>query len=292
MRSGIACLLMFAAAARASDDPGDGVKFVAPEGFAGHTWGEVRAAFHRLPAEPVSVGAAWMRIQEKQTGYSCQLTTWIPKYIESWIPQCKYAETLRHPTSEMKAGGTYVVSEYAIEDQGFRFGDETNGVVLHPVIYQFCANWQGRRKRPPPPNFADLNKFCGMKFMFQSETAEELSKQPGDHVTAFDRVLERLIAKYGKPLGFSRRGKVFIDTVDSESIEEAGQRYRTWRWCPAPDVGGLRTHCAASITLSLDVISGEGAVLYSTPVLWEFAFARENFGFQGDPLYRALHARD
>ena len=112
MRSGLVCLLMVAVAARASEAPGDEVKFIAPEGFAGHAWGEVRAAFHRLPAEPVSVGAAWMRIQEKQTGYSCQLTTWIPKYIESWIPQCKYAETLRHPTSELKAGGTYVVSEY------------------------------------------------------------------------------------------------------------------------------------------------------------------------------------
>jgi hypothetical protein len=291
MRSALVCLLTIAAAAQASEI-GDGVKYVAPEGFAGHTWGEVRAAFHRLPAEPSSVGAAWMRIQEKQTAYSCQLTTWLPKYIETWIPQCKYDETLRHPNSDFKAGGTYVVSEYTIEDQGFRYGDEKDGVVLHPVIYQFCANWHGRRKRPPPQNFDDLNKFCGMKFLFKSETADELAALPGDHVSAYDRVLNRLIAKYGKPLGFTRRGKVFIDTMDSESIESSSERFRTWRWCPAPEAHGLRTQCAASLTLTLDRFSGEGAVLYSTPILWEFAYARENFGFEGDPLYRVLHARE
>jgi hypothetical protein len=35
-----------------------------------------------------------------------------------------------------------------------------------------------------------------------------------------------------------------------------------------------------------------GTVLYSTPLLWEYAFARQNYGFKGDPLYRVLHARD
>ena len=32
--------------------------------------------------------------------------------------------------------------------QGFRFGDEADGIVLHPVVYQFCANWgQDQEKR-------------------------------------------------------------------------------------------------------------------------------------------------
>ena len=282
---------LFAGAAFAQERD-DFVKFVAPEGFGGHAWGETRASFDRLPSQPVGVGAAWMRIQEKQAAYSCQLNNWLPKYIEQWIPQCKPQETMRHPNFEFKAGGSYVVSEYAIDGQGFRYGDEANGVVLHPVIYQFCANWQGRRRGKPPANFAELNRFCGMKFMFQSETIDELSKLPVDHVTAYDHVLERLIAKYGRPLGFSRRGKVFIDTVDSESKDDPSHRFRTWRWCPAPEANGLRTYCAASVTLTLDPVSGEGSILYSTPILWEFAFARENYGFQGDPLYRVLHARD
>jgi hypothetical protein len=33
-------------------------------------------------------------------------------------------------------------------------------------------------------------------------------------------------------------------------------------------------------------------VLYATPVLWEYAFAREHNGFKGDRLYKLLHARN
>ena len=114
MRSGLVCLLMVAAAARASEAPGDEVNFVAPDGFAGHAWGEVRAAFHRLPAEPVSVGAAWMRIQEKQTGYSCQLTTWIPKYIESafqlFTPLLDESERNRTALGRMRRSRPAVIS--------------------------------------------------------------------------------------------------------------------------------------------------------------------------------------
>jgi hypothetical protein len=32
------------------------------------------------------------------------------------------------------------------------------------------------------------------------------------------------------------------------------------------------------------------AVLYSTPKLWEYAYARENNGFKGDRLFKLLHA--
>jgi hypothetical protein len=34
-----------------------------------------------------------------------------------------------------------------------------------------------------------------------------------------------------------------------------------------------------------------GTLLYSTPLLWEYAFARENNGFKGDRLFKLLHAR-
>jgi hypothetical protein len=289
MRLGLVALLLVAAAAHASDSDED-VRYRPPEGFAGHKWGDQRSSFERLPARPLGVGAAWMRVQEKQTGYSCQLTTWLPKYIESWIPQCKYQETLLRPQSVSKGGGSYVVSEYAIDGQGFLYGDETAGVVLHPVIYQFCANWKGGPKRPPPKNFDEINRFCGVKLMFESETAEELAKLPADHVTAYDRLLEKLIARYGRPLGYARRGKVIVAPVEGEATDEGQRRYSTWRWCPAGD--GFRTQCAASLTLAFDPVSGVGAAMYSTPVLWEFAFARENYGFKGDPLYKVLHHRD
>jgi hypothetical protein len=44
------------------------------------------------------------------------------------------------------------------------------------------------------------------------------------------------------------------------------------------------------VVLSLDPATGVGTVLYSTPLLWEFAYAREKNN-KGDRLYRMLHAR-
>ena len=290
MRFGALSLLLLAAVGHATEI-GEDIRYVPPAGFAGHNWGDLRASFEQLPSTPVGVGAAWMRVQEKHKGFSCQLNMWIPRIQMQWVDHCKPAETLLYPQNQFKAGGTYVVSEYAIDGQGFRFGDETKGVVLHPVIYQFCANWPGRRKRPAPPNFAEINKFCGMKFMFESETLEELSALPNDHVTAYDRVLEKLIDKYGHPLGFERRGKVIIAPAEDGTGDAANRRFRTWNWCSA-DNEGLRTFCSASVSLTLDPVTGIGAVLYSTPILWEFAFARENYGFKGDPLFRVLHARN
>ena len=43
--------------------------------------------------------------------------------------------------------------------------------------------------------------------------------------------------------------------------------------------------------LSLEPTTGVGTVLYSTPLLWEFAYARENNGYKGDKLFKMLHAR-
>jgi hypothetical protein len=44
--------------------------------------------------------------------------------------------------------------------------------------------------------------------------------------------------------------------------------------------------------LSLDPLTGKGSVVYATPLMWEYAFARENYGFKGDRLYKLLHARN
>jgi hypothetical protein len=130
-----------------------------------------------------------------------------------------------------------------------------------------------------------------MKFLFQSENREQLRKLGYDHETVYDRVLDKLIAKYGRPEGFTRRGKVVIETMEGESTDEAERKFGIWRWCPAHG-NGLHTSCSASVVLSLDPATGKGTVLYSSPLLWEFAYARENYGFKGDPLFRMLHARN
>ncbi len=79
-----------------------------------------------------------------------------------------------------------------------------------------------------------------MKFLFQSETREELRKLPDEHVTTYDSVLEKLLAKYGRPDGFQKRGKVVIETVEGDSSDPADRKFGIWRWCPA--VGNGTAH--------------------------------------------------
>lgn len=267
------------------------IKYIAPEGFGGHKWGDLRTSFERLPENPVGVGAAWMQPKEKQTSVTCVPIPPIGPQMSGAPEGCDFQATLLRYRKTFEGGGTYILSEYSIEGQGFRFGSEADGIVLHPVVYQFCANWGQTKKSEPPPNFDDINKFCGMKFVFESETREQLRNLPDEHITTYDRILEKLMAKYGRPEGFQKRGKVVIETLEGESSDPADRKFSIWRWCPAKG-NGLHTNCAASVVLSLDPATGQGTVMYSTPTLWEFAYARENYGFKGDRLFRILHAKN
>jgi hypothetical protein len=275
-----AVLLSIAFAAHAADKPKK-VKYVAPAGFDGHQWGELLTGpdFARLALEPIGIGAAWMRPVEKELTYTCVPTA----------DGCDFQATLNSLRRRFEGGGFYVLSEYTIDDQGARYGSDTDGVILTPVIYQFCANWDST-KREVPPKFDELNKFCGVRLMFKTETREELRSLPADHVTNYDRVLDKLIARFGKPDKFARRGQVIIETLEGDSTDQKERKFGVWRWCPARD-RGLHTSCTASVVLSLDPATGVATVLYSTPLLWEFAYARQNNGYKGDKLFKLLHAR-
>lgn len=265
------------------------VKFVSPAGFQGHVWGELRAKFDRLPAEPIGVGAAWITPREKETSWTCVPPAPLGATMSGATEGCDFQATLLRMRKTFEGGGFYVLSEYAIPDQGFRMGDEKNGVVLHPVVYQFCANWD-ETKKEVPPDFDAMNKFCGMRLVFQSESREELAKLPRSHVTVYDKMLEHLLDKYGQPDNFVRRGVVTIETEEGESSDESERKFSIWRWCPARDKA-FHTTCDASVVLTIDPKTGVGMVLYSTPLLWEYAYARENHGFKGDRLFRILHAK-
>jgi hypothetical protein len=252
----LALFLSLAPALTAATDKPKRVKYVPPEGFSGHAWGDLRGSFDRLPKEPLGVGAAYILPHEKRSNFVCAIGA---------DGGCDFQKTLDSIYREYEGGGFYVLSEYAIPDQGFRMGDEKDGVVLHPVVYQFCANWRAPiRKKAPPPNFDDINKFCGMRLEFKVENREELAKLPVDHVTVYDRILEQLVKRFGK--------------------------FSIYRWCPAGG-DGFHTSCKASVVLSIDPTTGQGTVLYSAPTLWEFANARETNGHKGERLYKMLHAR-
>jgi hypothetical protein len=188
----------------------------------------------------------------------------------------------------LEGGGIHVLSEYGIEGQGFKFSE--TGVVLYPVIYQFCANW-AKKKAEVPANIDELNKFCGMRMLFDTESRSQLRELPEDHVTRYELVLAELIAHYGKPAGFMWRGRVTIEPFDENDprVPRVERKFSTWRWCPAPDQG-LQTNCDSSIVLSIDPDLGRGIVLFSTPALWQYAYARETGFSQPDPLFTLLHA--
>lgn len=252
------------------------VKYAPPTGVFGHRWGELRKSFTRLPEEPLGVYASWMRPVVTGTELQCSGGA------------CGDESTFMQLWTKREGGGFHVLSEYAIEQQGMRF-NEADELVMYPIVYQFCANWVDDR-RVEPPNFSEINKFCGVKLMFDSDTAAEIATKPADYVTNYDRVLDRLIEKFGRPEGYYRRGQVVIESAEGEVMGTPNRKFRVWRWCPARGVG-LHTTCSASVTLSMDVENGVGTVLYSTPSLWEFAFARRERGFEGEELYMMLYAR-
>ena len=274
----IASVAAFAVAA----DPSHKVKYVPPEGFAGFKWGALRSSFERLPKDPLGVGAAFGKPVEKDMNFICK-----PVFTES-AQGCDMYSMIMTMSKKYEGGGFYVMSEYTIEGQGFKFGTGDEGVLLHPIVYQFCANWDDTKKLVPD-EFDSMNKFCGVRLLFRTETREELRKLPADHVTTYDRMLTLLMERFGKPDGFVRRGQVIIETLEGDS-EVPDRKFSVWRWCPARD-RSLHTSCTASVTMSLDLATGRGTVLYSTPLLWEFAYARENGGFKGEKLFRMLHAR-
>jgi hypothetical protein len=275
-------------AANAAEKP-KAVKYVPPEGFAGHKWNDLRTTFDRLPQEPIGVGAAWMTPVQKDPTFQCIETPNTGGQITGAVGGCDVQATLLTLRQSFEGGGFYVLSEYTIEDQGFRYGDEADGVVLHPIIYQFCANWD-ETKREVPPKFDEINKFCGVRLMFKTDNREELRGKPADYATNYDRMLEKLIAKFGKPANYTKRGTVVIETLEGDSSDQADRKFRIYRWCPASDTKGLHTECAASVVMSMDPATGVGTVLYSTPLLWEFAYARQK-NTRGDRLYKMLHAR-
>ena len=267
--------LCVTALAVAADKP-KRIKYVPPAGFAGHKWGDPLSSFPRLPAQPLDVGSAWIGPVLVDQRYNC-------------IGICDPGRALIYLQETREGGGFYVLSEYEIEGQGFQWDDDAR-VQFFPVTYQFCANWWSRKK-VKPANFDEINEFCGVKLRFETETRDQLRALPADYETNYDRVLGMLLARFGRPDNFVRRGRVVIETTEADPFNDVAERtFRTYRWCPAFD-RRLHTPCTASVVLTMDPASGAGMVLYSAPLLWEYAYARQYTSFKGEPLFKVLHAR-
>jgi hypothetical protein len=260
-------------------------RFRAPQGFAGHTWGDRRNTFPRLPVQALAIRAAWTRGRERPREYAC---TDIGSRAGGLLGECTVGEIVKSTRVDMEGGGFHVLSEYALEGQGFKFSETS--VLLYPVVYQFCAHWT-RKKAEVPENIEELNRFCGMRMLFDTESRSQLRDLPDDHVTRYELVLAELIANYGKPAGYMWRGRVTIEPFDevAEASPSTERKFNTWRWCPA-SYEGLETRCDSSIVLSIDPDYGRGIVLFSSPALWQYAYARETGFSRPDPLFTLLHA--
>jgi hypothetical protein len=255
-------------------------RYTPPDGFAGHAWGDLRSSFDKLPAEPAAIRGAWTSGFLRPLEIECTGRS---------VERCTVEDFARAQRFQMRDGdGFHLLSEYMVESQGFKYPG--TGVVLHPIVYQFCANWHSMRNKVPK-NFDELNKFCGMRMLFDTESTADLRELPEDHVTRYDLVLAELIARFGKPANFTWRGRVTVESIDGPPVFKStdDRKFNTWRWCPAPR-DGLMTRCDASIVLSIDPDIGRGIVLFSTPALWEYAYARESGGASPDPLYTLMHA--
>ena len=244
-------LLAFAFTAHAADKPKK-VKYVAPDGFDGHLWGELLTSpgFAQFALKPIGIGAAWMRPVEKDLTFTCVPVGGMGLQMGGTVGGCDFYATLNSVRKRFEGGGFYVLSEYTIEDQGARYGSGEDSVLMSPVIYQFCANWDST-KREVPPKFDELNKFCGVRLMFDTETREELRNLPADHVTQYDRVLDKLIAKFGKPDKFSRRGQVIIETLEGDTTDQKERKFGSGAGAPraiaACTPAAPRVSCCLSI---------------------------------------------
>jgi hypothetical protein len=267
-------------------------RYQAPKGFDGQEWGTPRAQFDRLPEQAASVNAAFT------LGLISPFEVVTCPYIASspgWPGGGGYGAYRCKPGDWQRGGrgkgsGFHVLSEYMIEGQGFKFSQ--TGVLMHPVVYDFCAHWdEGSVKKPVvPENVDSRNRFCGMRLLFETESWSQLRELPEDHVTQYDLVLAELISLYGKPAGFAWRGNVYVeplgDAIDNSTRKQ--RKFKTFRWCPAPFLG-LEAHCDASIVLTLDPELGRGIVLFVTPALWQYAYAREDGPSQPDSLFTLIH---
>jgi hypothetical protein len=270
-------------------------RYKGPDGFAGHEWGEPRKSFTRLPEKPLMLRAAWTRGEQRDpefvcTGVAASAADAGVGGVMDAMRACNINDVVTALSARKFDGaGFHVLSEYKIEAQGFRFTG--SGVTLYPVIYQFCAQWNAT-KREVPENYDEINQFCGMRLLFETETLGQLRALPEDHVTRYELVLSELISRYGKPANFLLRGRVTVQTLDGASDSERSQRDRkfsSWRWCPAKD-RYASTLCRSSIILSIDPEAGRAVVLFATPWLWEYAHASQAM-HDDDPLFALMHGR-
>lgn len=231
--------------------PAHAADFRPPTGFNGHAWGEGLSAFAGLKLWRANTAV----------GSSGKVVEFRDAYDQ-----------------RLEGEGSFALAEYYFDRDRNPWAGEN--IELFIISYLFCSRWQGPYL---PRTVKKRLKLCGVRLMFRSTTASDSN---------YDRLLRRLIALHGYPEGYERSGRITIET-ESERLttpEKPTQDFVRHRWCGVTDPS-VRPICAATVTLAFEAKTGEGTVLYATPQMYDYAYARHQTSDENNELYVLLNER-
>ena len=269
--------------------------FTPPYGLNGHMWGEPLEAFpglmvwhantaHNSPGKVTS-----LHVNCQQLGSSAGVAFG----SGSGTLQGICADDISTFTESPEGVGSFALGEYYQDVDANPWGD--SGVQVSTISYLYCANSQGPYLPTPLRNNLQL---CGSRVIFTSDTLAQLDKQPAGHRSNFDLLMRRLTRDYGQPPGYEVYGKVTVQGVDEPpsaptgTAAETKPKYVVYRWCGLLEASrNLHPPCKASIVVEFDSVHGVGTVLYATPRVYDFAYARYVMGDQQNDFYTLLFSR-
>ncbi len=254
-----------------SSNASQAVEYHSPIAFNGHTWGDSLASFPGLTLWHANTAE----------GADGKVVDFLLKCKKA---DCSFANADLYQRAE--GGGSFALAEYYknVDNNPWPRQD----ISLLTVSYLFCANVAGEYL--PHPISQHL-RLCGGRILFRSDTLAELAHRSADYRSNYDRIVGRLIAEYGEPPGYERRGVVIIENVEPAQQPQRPQ-YVMYRWCGVEEASRLlHPTCPVSITLEFEATRGYGTILYATAAVYDFAHARNEMGDRNNDLYTLLFSR-
>lgn len=253
-------------------DAASPIKYVPPPTFFGIRWGSLlsEAAAQRPGLELKFVGTpSWPGKARASIG--CRRET-AQGCVEPEFSQRVYG------------GGIEVMAEYTVPTLGYRLAEID--VLIYPVYYNFCAHPNGFGV---PKTIRNELRLCGGREVFNDDPNETRESETAGKAPVYERVLSNLIAHFGYPDGYQKRGDIFIETDTARVRLPHKRRYLQYQWCGVREGRAIHPSCISTVTYVYDPANGAGAVLYATPPLYDYAEAA-HYSEPNNKLYAALHA--
>ena len=249
-----------------------------PSGFNGHAWQEPLLAFPGLVLYSANTATGFAG---KVTEFSMQCTPDSPASTT-----CSFLDA--RMVQRVEGAGSHAVAEYYQRQDSNPW--QAAGALPVGVTYLYCSHGVGNRL--PKPLQKNLT-LCGARAYFESATDEVRDLMGPNHQTNLQRLLRKLVADHGVPPGYSVRGQVLLEALDTQPqgkpLQETGDRVTAYRWCGLKlDGRALYPSCPATVTLLFDGSTGRGLVLYATPPLYEYAWARHEMGDTENEMFVLL----